>query len=525
MLGFFKRWMSSSAPPENSGPLLRMSLGPDTNSENHTMIQFFTWDAHRPDMSWWQHLAAEAPRLADLGITQIWIPPAHKALSKNGQGYDAYDLWDLGEFNQKDTIATRWGTKDELLQAVATAKQHGIDVLIDAVLNHKLGADGTEVFNAIPSNDQNRTQDIGPAREIEGWTVFGFPGRGDKYSTMHWTHQHFTGLDWDNRTKMQGVFRIVSKRHKGWSKNVDKERGNYDYLLGVDIDHRHPEVRKDMFAWGSWVLDTTGAAGFRLDAIKHIDSKFLLEWIRRARKSSPDRSNSFVVAEYWSANIKLVQNYVRLFQREIAFFDVPLHHNFHDASRLGPKYDLRGILKNSLTSLYPNDAVTFVDNHDTQVGQSLQSWVDANFKLQAYALILLRGQGHPCIFYGDLYQNEECYDEATSQGVIILSRARREYAFGPLKDLFIHQNCIGFVRSGTTNKPGCVVVLSNAPEDTPRERCTIRAEVGQYWAGRRYTGLFAPHESIEVPAGGGDTEFWCPPGKLQVWVPAPSSSS
>lgn len=33
-------------------------------------------------MSWWQHLAAEAPRLAELGITQIWIPPAHKALSK-----------------------------------------------------------------------------------------------------------------------------------------------------------------------------------------------------------------------------------------------------------------------------------------------------------------------------------------------------------------------------------------------------------------------------------------------------------
>lgn len=44
-----------------------------------------------------------------------------------------------------------------------------------------------------------------------------------------------SGLDWDNRTKSQGVFRIVSKHHKGWSKNVDKERGNYDYLLGVDV--------------------------------------------------------------------------------------------------------------------------------------------------------------------------------------------------------------------------------------------------------------------------------------------------
>lgn len=43
--------------------------------------------------------------------------------------------WDLGEFDQKGTVATKWGTKDELLKAIATARAHGIDVLIDAVLN------------------------------------------------------------------------------------------------------------------------------------------------------------------------------------------------------------------------------------------------------------------------------------------------------------------------------------------------------------------------------------------------------
>ena len=43
--------------------------------------------------------------------------------------------WDLGEFEQKGSIATRWGTKEQLLHAVEVAKAHGIDVLIDAVLN------------------------------------------------------------------------------------------------------------------------------------------------------------------------------------------------------------------------------------------------------------------------------------------------------------------------------------------------------------------------------------------------------
>lgn len=63
------------------------------------------------------------------------------------------------------------------------------------------------------------------------------------------------------------------------------------------IDHRHPEVRKDLLAWGAWVLQvcnsasiwpdngslnglqTTGAMGFRLDAIKHMDRRFLLDFV------------------------------------------------------------------------------------------------------------------------------------------------------------------------------------------------------------------------------------------------------
>lgn len=43
--------------------------------------------------------------------------------------------WDLGEFHQKGTVGTRWGTREELLHACNIAKQHGIDILIDAVLN------------------------------------------------------------------------------------------------------------------------------------------------------------------------------------------------------------------------------------------------------------------------------------------------------------------------------------------------------------------------------------------------------
>lgn len=51
-------------------------------------------------------------------------------------------------------------------------------------------------------------------------------------------------------------------------------------------------------------------------------------------------------------------------QQQTAFFDTPLHENFHQASKSGSSYDLRRILDNSLVVIRPGDAVTFVDNHE-----------------------------------------------------------------------------------------------------------------------------------------------------------------
>ena len=43
------------------------------------------------------------------------------------------------------------------------------------------------------------------------------------------------GVDWDEKTKAKAIYKITAPGHKGWSKNVDSELGNYDYLLGVDV--------------------------------------------------------------------------------------------------------------------------------------------------------------------------------------------------------------------------------------------------------------------------------------------------
>ncbi|KAI0775233.1 alpha amylase [Trametes elegans] len=510
-----------------------MRLSPKGGDETACMFQFFTWDCSHPHMSWWRHFESEVPQLAALGVTQVWLPPPNKAMRAQGQGYDAYDLWDLGEFYQKGTIATRWGTKEELVRAIATANAHGIDVLVDAVLNHKLGADRPETFMAVSVDPNNRLKDLGPPQEIEGWTAFDFLGRGDKYSSFKWTHEHFTGIDWDHRTRTKGVYRINTANHKGWSRWVDSELGNYDYLLGTDIDHRHPEVRKDLLAWGSWVLEvTTGGAGFRFDAIKHMDRRFLLSFIKHVRETV-GRNDLFSVAEYWSSDLELIKPYIRAFEGLVTFFDVPLHHNFHDASKAGSRYDLRKILNRTILKYRPGDAITFVDNHDTvtlahQIGQTLESWVGSNFKLQAYALILLYGEGHPCVFYGDVYPNNECYDEALAPGVRRLMDARRKYAYGPHREYFQEANCIGFARRGDGKHPGCAVLISNA--DAPAGQKSGAAQVQQHIirmdmgtkgnANATYRPLFEPLEqNVQIGTNAyGWAAFTCPFGGVQVWV-------
>ncbi|KAG6873929.1 hypothetical protein C0995_008968 [Termitomyces sp. Mi166 len=160
-LSKFKEWVL-----ECPAALPRMRLGPES-SDNPLMLQFFTWQAKHDTLSWWRYLEAELPQLAKMGFTQLWLPPPNKAAENDGRGYDAYDLWDLGEFEQKGIVETRWGSREELLSACDAARSCGVDILIDAVLNHKLGADRAECFSAIPVDAQNRLRNVGPEREIE----------------------------------------------------------------------------------------------------------------------------------------------------------------------------------------------------------------------------------------------------------------------------------------------------------------------------------------------------------------------
>ena len=88
-------------------------------------MQYFEWNLPN-DGKLWVHLKEDAKHLHDIGITSVWIPPAYKADEQQDEGYAVYDLYDLGEFDQKGTVRTKYGTRHELNEAVAALYRESI---------------------------------------------------------------------------------------------------------------------------------------------------------------------------------------------------------------------------------------------------------------------------------------------------------------------------------------------------------------------------------------------------------------
>ena len=492
--------------------------------QNGTMIQYFHW-YYPNDGSLWNKVIDEAEYLAKLGINAVWLPPAYKGTAgKHTVGYDVYDLYDLGEFDQKGSVRTKYGTKQQYIDAVGALHKHNIQAYADIVVNHMGGGDETEVIKVVKMDPENRNHPISDPYDIEAFTKFTFPVRNGKYSNFVWDHTCFSGVDYDHRTGETGVFNILNPYGHDFEEMITDEKGNYDYLMYSDIEFRNPAVREELKKWGMWFYKTTGIDGFRLDAVKHIAPHFYNEWLAYMRAETG--KELFAVGEYWApGELPLLEKYIDATEGKMSIFDAALHHNLHAAAKAGNEFDLSKIFDNSLVDSIPLLAVTVTDNHDTQPLQALEAPVDAWFKPLAYALILLREQGYPCVFYPDLYGAE--YTDKGGDGkeyTIFLPKVeclpemltlRKEVAYGNQHDYFDHSNCIGWTREGVEDRPdsGCAVVLSNGDSGFKK------MFVGTQHKGKVFKdSLNKIMKKVTIDANG-EAEFFCEAGSVSVWLP------
>jgi alpha-amylase len=211
------------------------------------VFQAFWWDAEnqRYPGKWYTYLAKLAPRLRALGFDGIWIPSPMKGASGGlSMGYDPFDHYDLGNKDQKQTLATRFGTKDDLLRLVAVAHANGLDVYPDIVLNHMNGGD----------HDANAG---GNKFKKFRYAGFGGPNSG------RWPKSH-------NDFHPNGGHAAC-------------ESGDIcgEHFGGPDICYLDPEhggggggqyMRDQARAWMVWLKKQLDVDGFRFDAVKHFEA-------------------------------------------------------------------------------------------------------------------------------------------------------------------------------------------------------------------------------------------------------------
>lgn len=486
---------------------------------NGVLMQYFHWYL-ADDGSLWRDVASRAAELRNAGITAVWLPPAYKGIGgKSDVGYGVYDTYDLGEFDQKGSVRTKYGTRAEYLAAIKSLQSAGLQVYADVVLNHRLGGDAAEIVRGTPFPQDDRRTPKGPPEEVKTYTHFTFPGRKGKYSTFEYHWRHFDGVDY-NAHKPDDRGTVYLFEGKSFDDYVDLEKGNFAYLMGCDLDFQNDEVRDELTRWGKWYLDTTGVDGLRLDAVKHIAAWFFPKWLDDLSRyvGRP----LFVVGEYWVMDVAALQWYVDAVGGRMSVFDVPLHYNLHQASRAGGNYDMRRIFDGTLVRQRPGHAVTFVSNHDSQPLQALESVVEAWFKPLAYALILLRQEGYPCVFYADYFGAE--YEDFGRDGqrhkitmpshrfvIDTFLHARQHFAHGPQLDYFDHWNRVGWTRLGDAAHPRAMAVLmSDGPEGTKW------MNVGK--PGAKFTDVTGHVKDVVQANADGWGEFRCNGGSVSVWV-------
>lgn len=113
----------------------------DTFAQNDVMMQAFYWDvpvdAANNNGFWWDTLIVKASALSSAGITGIWVPsPAKGNWGIYDMGYGIFDHYDLGNYNQKGSTETRFGSRSELESMISTMHTNNVKVYADIVLNH-----------------------------------------------------------------------------------------------------------------------------------------------------------------------------------------------------------------------------------------------------------------------------------------------------------------------------------------------------------------------------------------------------
>lgn len=406
--------------------------------------------------SWWNTLAARSHEFAAAGFTAVWLPSPLKGASGGySLGYDPFDDYDLGSKYQRGTTATRFGTREQLQRMVAMMRSNGLDVYVDAVLNHR---------NGDPASDPYHFQYVDAYGRWPG-------GRFEK-----------TACDFHPNVPQDS--------------NVPDPAFDSTLPFGPDLApvngcNRH--AWNGLVASGDWLTKALDIQGYRLDYVKGISTEFLRAWL-----SSGAMSSRFAVGEFYDGDLNAVRSWISAMYNRSSAFDFPLRFQLRDMCNGNGVYNMALLDHAGLAGALPYRAVTFVENHDTDVSDPI-----VRHKALAYALILT-SEGYPCVYYKDyLPASEGGYGlKSVIDNLVFI---HEKIAAGSTRERWKDTDVFVYERSGDASHPPLLTGLN----DHPTNARTVTVST-----------LFAANTRLHDYTGHGLDVWTDANGRVTITVPA-----
>jgi alpha-amylase len=371
---------------------------------------------------WWDHLAKQAHALRKAGFTAVWLPPVWKGASGAlSVGYDPFDDYDLGSKDQRGTVPTRYGTREQLARCVAMLRANDLNVYVDLVEHHRSGGSGHEGKTFRYVNAEGKPTG----------------GRFPKDPSS------FTGGD--------------IPREPGIIDNL-----SFGSVLAPINGKPHAYVFGGLLASADWMTRALDIQGFRLDFVKGMSTDFIHSLLNHGALK-----DKFAVAEFFDGDLGLVRDWVSNpngMRGRVSAFDFPLRGLLCEMCNNAGSFDMSRLDHAGLAGIAPQHAVTFVENHDTDTGHGP---IFRN-KPQAYAYILT-SEGYPCVYYKDYSTDPGCYGMKKILDNLVW--IHEKLANGPTQRRWKDHGVFAYERLGA---PHLLVGLNNCQE-SPR---TITVDTG-----------------------------------------------
>lgn len=409
--------------------LLAFSFGtPASLFAQKIVLQAFWWDYKNDNYpnGWANYLAELAPRLKEMGIDAVWIPPSIKN-GNQGNGYSPFDHYDLGDKYQKGFLATRLGNKDELLRAVAILHANGIEVIQDVVLNHvdnAGSADGSggqdpEAWEDNTTSKYKNFRYVSYRTPATDETASNYLARRGRFF-KNWQNFHPNPADNSTSGDWNAVY---------WGPDVCYVSDAYGQSSNASYNPAQSSnwMRNNMRNWLVWYKKQVGFDGVRLDAVKHFPDWATEDFLYHLQHSAGWASGGnkmFAVGEYVGGKSQL-DNWCNNVQNRAGTFDFSLRDGLYRVVADGGSFDigsLPGYQQNNrvfyLDGSYVHRTVPFVNNHDTfrpklsstgnYIGWNTDSELAPHIdpfdpRLSAVYAVALAVDGTPQVFFEDLF--------------------------------------------------------------------------------------------------------------------------